>query len=524
MLKTFRDSFRLRIAYKTNSVIFSLKTLPLIKRLLPEKLYASKGLKTFASVISILSEIMSVFMGKLIYIAAMIFPVSMFLADDTGAAFLHVFFFLTFIGGLLNTDLLDPSMDKYYAIFSMRMDPAKYTLANYGFFLFKTIVGFLPFTLIFGLISGVDVIACLLLPLYVVAVKLIFGAFQLLYMKPRKDGTVKEIRPLFRFISAAVCLVAAYLPPLLLGTAISKPLFYILFAVFALAGIAGYICILRFKSYRALYRVILNPETIAALNTTENNINQQSMTKTISEVEVTSSKTGWKYFNELFVKRHSKLLSRPAKTTTIVCAVILVIAVAASLFSTEVSETINELLLNSLPYFLFIMYIINKGAVISQAMFMNCDHSMLSYRFFRQPKAILALFTERLKYITMINLMPASVIAVGLPLLLFITGGTDQPLNYLLSFSAIISMSVFFSVHNLVLYYLFQPYNFNMEIKGAAYRVVNALTYMICYFGLQVQLPTFWFCLAVTIFCVIYVIIALILAYTIAPKTFKLHK
>lgn len=94
-----------------------------------------------------------------------------------------------------------------------------------------------------------------------------------------------------------------------------------------------------------------------------------------------------------------------------------------------------------LPYFVFIMYMINRGTVVTQAMFMNCDHSMLTYRFYRTPKVILALFKERLKTLIGINLIPALVIAIGLPLILFITGGTDNPLNYLVLFVSIIAIA-----------------------------------------------------------------------------------
>ncbi len=169
------------------------------------------------------------------------------------------------------------------------------------------------------------------------------------------------------------------------------------------------------------------------------------------------------------------------------------------------------------------MYLINRGKVITQAMFLNCDHSMLTYRFYRQPKAILTLFVERLKYVVAINLMPALVIAAGLPLLLYITGGTAQPLNYVVLFVSIIAMSVFFSVHNMVLYYLLQPYNVNLESKSATYGVVNWITYVICYSAIQFQLPTLAFGAAISAFCILYAVIAFILTYRLAPKTFKLR-
>lgn len=125
---------------------------------------------------------------------------------------------------------------------------------------------------------------------------------------------------------------------------------------------------------------------------------------------------------------------------------------------------------------------------------MNCDHSMLTYRFYRQPKAILSLFVERLKVIIVINLMPAFVIALGLPSLMFITGGTDKPINYFLLFISILAMSVFFSVHHIVLYYLLQPYNINLESKSFAYGIANFLTYFTCCYGEVDSNIDFWHC------------------------------
>lgn len=85
---------------------------------------------------------------------------------------------------------------------------------------------------------------------------------------------------------------------------------------------------------------------------------------------------------------------------------------------------VNGMLLTYLPYFVFIMYMLNRGTTMTQAMFMNCDHSMLTYRIYRTPKVILGLFKERLKTLIVVNLLPTLIIAIALPVLLFITGGT----------------------------------------------------------------------------------------------------
>ena len=57
MLDTFITSFRLKNTYRTNTIIYSIRCLPIIGKLLPASLYGSGGLKTFANVISVLWEI-----------------------------------------------------------------------------------------------------------------------------------------------------------------------------------------------------------------------------------------------------------------------------------------------------------------------------------------------------------------------------------------------------------------------------------------------------------------------------------
>ena len=208
------------------------------------------------------------------------------------------------------------------------------------------------------------------------------------------------------------------------------------------------------------------------------------------------------------------------------CFFLVVIAAIfiATLVNEKVYETVNKWMLTYLPYFVFIMYLINRGSTITQAMFMNCDHSMLTYRFYRQPDAILGLFKVRLKTIVKINLMPALVIACGLPFLLFATGGTEYPLNYLLLFVSILAMSVFFSVHHLVLYYLLQPYNIHMESKSGVYTATNWLTYLACYMFIRVRIPTLIFASLTILFSAVYIIVALLLVYKYAPRYFKLKQ
>ena len=214
---------------------------------------------------------------------------------------------------------------------------------------------------------------------------------------------------------------------------------------------------------------------------------------------------------------------KSAKKTAIITFLIFVGIIVGVEINSDMRTRTNELLMTMLPWFVFVMYMINRGTVVTQAMFMNCDHSMLTYRFYKTPKVILALFKERLKTLIKINLLPAIVISVGLPILLYLTGGTDNYLNYIVLFTSIIAMSIFFSIHYLVMYYLLQPYNVNIEMKSSTYSVIQWITYIVCYMFLQIKLPTLYFGISTVVFCILYSIIALVLIYKYAPKTFKLR-
>ena len=176
-----------------------------------------------------------------------------------------------------------------------------------------------------------------------------------------------------------------------------------------------------------------------------------------------------------------------------------------------------------LPYFSFILYLINRGTGFTKALFMNCDHSLLTYSFYKQPGFILKLFQIRLREIIKINAVPALVIGADLGLILYVSGGTDNVLDYVVLLVTILSMSVFFSIHYLTLYYLLQPYTAGTEIKSGTYRIVMFLTYAVCCAMMNLRLPILVFGLACIVFCVLYSIVACILVYRYAPRTFRLR-
>lgn len=520
MLKTLRISFSLRMACKINAVLYAFKHLPLLGKLLPDDIYKVQWLKVLATVIAVGWEIGSAFLWKLVYFAMMILLPSLLYENlESGSLFAHIFLLLTLAGGLLNEYLLEHDEAAQYAVLLMGMDARHYTLVNFSYSILKLTVVYLLFSLLFGLIMGVPWWICLLMPLFAAAVKTIAGALQLRQFE--RKGAVTDRNTALFIMSLVALLGAAYGLPAL-GIVIPA---WICGTLMAMAIPAALLClrrVLTFRDYRVVHQQLRlrSEQALAELNTK----GEDESRKAISEKKgITSDRQGFEYLNDLFFKRHRKLLWKPCVTVTAVSACVVAAALVGMYLIPELKGSLNEIIMPVLPCFAFVMYTWNQGQRFTQALFMNCDRSLLTYSFYKRPNFVLKLFAIRLREIIILNLLPATVIGLGLPLLLYFSGGTESWADYLVLFVTIIAMSVFFSVHYLTIYYLLQPYTAGTEMKSVPYSVIHVVTYVVCYALLHMELPAIGFGLLTITFSVVYCAAACLLIYKLAPKTFRIR-
>ena len=522
MLDTFVHSFQVKNAYRVNTFIYALKQIPFLGKVFKDALYSNYALKVLGTIVSIIIELLTIFLGKFLYVLTMVFTLLNIFKSDHATTFVHILFFLTWIGAFMNTYMFNPTKDKYYAMFTLRMDAKQYTLSNYYYMMLKVIIGFLPFTCIFGLLSKVPIWICMMIPFFIASSKILINVYFL--KKYQKRGIITDENHPVKgiWILVFVFLFMAYGLPFF-GIVLPLSISVILMLVIIIASLFHISYLQNFSAYREIYKLILTNDNMNTASYKTSQVSKDNVLKRIDiDTNITSKKHGYAYFNDLFVKRHSNLLLKSAKKISFVILGIIFVMALILYFVPEFSIKVNQVLMVMLPYFVFIMYCINRGQEVAQAMFMNCDHSMLTYGFYREPKVILNLFKERLKSVILINLLPAFVLAMGLVLLLVISGGTTQWVDYPILLFSILAMSIFFSVHHLVLYYLLQPYNANSETKSGTYGIANGLTYLFCYYMLRVRIPIFTFGCLTIIFSILYCLISLFLVYRYAPKTFHI--
>ncbi len=184
---------------------------------------------------------------------------------------------------------------------------------------------------------------------------------------------------------------------------------------------------------------------------------------------------------------------------------------------------INKMVMTWLPYFRLYHVSDQPGHRLYPGAVHELRPQPFDLLFLQAPGFVLKLFRIRLREIMKINAVPALVIGCGLALILYVSGGTDNPLNYVVLLVTILAMSAFFSIHYLTVYYLLQPYTAGTEMKSGTYRIVMVLTYVVCYALINVRMPILMFGAMCIAFCVAYSIVASILVYKFAPRTFRLR-
>lgn len=523
MKNSFLLSYKVKIAYRVNAIIYSLRQFKFLKNVIPSNLYGNDGLNILYLLISIIHELISVFLGKIIYIFIFFYLALNFLNSLNTSSIFNVFLFLSLIGSILNNFLLDATNDKYYSVIFLKMDAKKYAISNFIFYLTKLFIGLSLTISTFLILLHINACYTIIIALYILSTKVNSIVYILKKYKKNLNFEKNKRYICSKWLMISIYLSLAYIIPYF-KIQVSLIVYIIIFLISIIKSIASLKYIINYDYFYEMYHFILTDVNMDSIKEIQTKENKDISLKTIeNKKNFTSSKKGYAYFNDIFIKRHSSILYSYIKKITYFIIGITFFTIIVLEINMETKEFINKNLLQTLPFILLIMFFLNTGQRVSKVMYMNCDCAMLSYQFYKEKKAILSLFKERLKSIIKMNLISSFVLSICFILVLYLSGGTKIKYAYLFLFLSINMISIFFSIHNLVIYYLLQPYNYNCDVKGVSYRIISILTYMICYYVTQINLEFYTFTIITCIFSIVYTVASLVLVYNIAHKTFKIR-
>ena len=538
MIKDVRNVFRVQSAMSCNRFLFWLKKIPLVRRLFPDRLYAASTGKQYLMAAVEVLKLVSAFAGKFIYLFLCCLLPAMLIREDLGAEglwqnFLTALFFLSFFGGaFLQSNILTASLVKYTCVRQMGMGARASLAATAGREHLQTFVTFTPALMVFAALFGPGWWEGLLLSVQMAAFR-VLGEFFHVWIWHRWE---KQPGKSFWHIMAVtvLALAGAYVPlllpePLPMERFLFNPAVYI--ASVGCGAWAG-IWLLRYPHYQALVWKTCRAENVSTAAAKQNAAQAAFRDVQMKESDLAAEDAGgriqamkgYAYLNGLFFLRHRRLLNKPVKYALGAVGAAVLAGLAGVLFAREVmAGLMAEFPTRFLPIFVFIMYLIcnTLGQRICKAMFYNCDISLLRYGWYRERKVLLRNFTIRLGQVAVRNLLVAAAICAGTALLTLAAGA---PLGGGLALFclAVLSLAVFFSVHPLFLYYIFQPYTAQLAVKNPFFGILNWVVYFLCWMCLQIKQPTSVFTLLVVACTVAYSAVALAVVWSRAEKTFRI--
>ena len=540
ILNSLRIILSIRNTISVNEIIHGIRSIPIIGKYIPETIYDVKIIKIIALILSVSGEILKAFFLKLALFVVLFFAsgvVSSYNDFSQKGVFLYGFLYVSLAGAFVyNVFKNTPEAD--YAVFHLGMDAKKFVSARFFYDSFNVVLGYAVFGIPLALLSRADWYLALLLPLAGVGFKAVpLGIEMSVYAAKQARGKKKNRKGVPVSVEGNVIvnsLVMSFVivAGLILGGWLTyKGLFMPVTIIYVLTALAVFPGILLMKKFPfGLYKTALYAEKTRSELVKEDAKKQRNgnVKVVINEAEGSRSKAkGYRYLNELFMKRHQKIFWK--REIIAIISALGTIALMSLFFRFEMSElddgteSIVRFLFSKHPgLFIFALFILNTGAYMSHAMFASCDSSMLVYGFYRTPDALRKMFRLRIMSVTKFNLIPAVLMAVFCIVTLAVSGGERFFGEYLFTTLTLIVFTAYFSIRNVTIFYLLQPYASDFAIKSKLFLYLNFILGTVFFILIFIKMPSWFTCIFGILLTGAYFFIADKLVYKFAPKTFKI--
>jgi|GEM_PF-4757294 len=496
-----------------NSFLYFVKRLPILKKVIPDKVYGLIYAKNVFAVVGFVLMILRRFVTSFIAAIMCMTGAAMFAPEDATIYPEYPIVFVVFCciwAPIIRPKCYNAEAGLYNAVRVMRMDARLNSLCFIFLDTALTAVSYVPAMLIMALITGTNIVV--ILPVVWYACRILVYAIDLL--------TVDLPKATRNAIGIAAMLLTSALGVTAIVKSIDVTFIYISLCI------AAAICVLpiiKFSRFNELVTTYCTSE--ALLNQKEaskkGNRRMFELKKDVTASIPTGSMSPAKYLTYVFYKRHSALIwRRPLIAAGVAVVMFVAVFVAYVLGDADVYRSAAEGMSTAYKVLPFALYFMSSGENSTKAMFYNCDNAMLRMPFYREPKLLLKVFASRLVMLTIINALPALLVGLMISAINIIGGG--EMINTVLMPVVTLLLSTFFAVHHLAMYYCLQPYTTDINVKNPFYTVIHAVVYLVCFglYNADMVIDGFVYILASA--TAIYIIAALILVYKKAPKNFRI--
>lgn len=539
MLRTLSTILNLEASSFANRLIYYVQRLPLIGKRIGDSAYSSLGLKRVAAAAALLLLILWGFLTSMLYIGLIVYLPVVIVGKDLAQGqqlnlFWHIFGILSFIvAGVTSAKVLEPKRGKYIAVKLMRLPANRYMRSTLSYKYVTLFVYLLSAVLLFSSLLGAPPSQGILLTAGAVMWRICCEFLHLRLFQQTGHVLVKNNAVVWIVILAGY--ITAFTPLLLdgaspWGTSLIEALPFSIICI-VLGMLAGGYLLFRADYRDAVDAATKRDDPLLDLGRLMSEAQKTSVKAKDSDYSTETldvnrqkfeNKEGYDYINAIFFSRHKSLIRQPFYKRLAILAAAGAAMILVAFLNPEPAAAISARIGSLLPILILVMAFLTVGEQLCKAMFFHCDLKLLRQSFYRQdaPKH----FRIRLVRILGMNLLLAALLALVLTLAAMAAGfpeGAGLHSDFILLWVSSLALAVFFSVHHLFLYYIFQPYTTELNAKNPFFHLFSGIVSGIFVILINVKPDPVVFSVSTAGLSLVYVAAVLVLIRKYAPRTFR---
>ena len=527
VLQAYSRVNKIAVSEKTNRLLYWMSNAPILRKYfhcdLVQEYVSKEGIALLVQSLSLLKKLTY----KFIYTAIIVLIVS----ANTPVTFNVVFVSLTVMGAIMH-DIIFMDADDYNNVILLRMNPHEYAMLRInGYLIREGILFFLAFFMLsFALQLPIYVLVYSLLVYLAIHVcgqaVTIRKAMKNGYVEPKGNNKTFMINGLI-FVA---CILFIWLI-LTIDVELNVHWLMLIELPFIIAGIYSYRWLSTVPDWHKYFRYNLSIERINEIenlaNTSEAKATLDTLNKNITMEKADSSKHGYSFIFDTFLKRYGNIFNRRNIWTLVAIAVVtLGVAVVPLVIKFDRTQ-VSAFIFAHLHYlFLLVYFFSSNSKSFVVACFLQIDRYLVNYHFFRRSQDIITNFKLRLFRVIKITILPSALLAVCLVFLYLFHGGNTVKISEAVIIGLLpLVLALFYSVYYLSAYYLFQPFSFDGTIVNKTYSIVTSGIYAVAYILSDLDEVKFSIMALAIIIAVLAVLsVGLFIAvFKLAPKEFRVR-
>ena len=508
------------ISYITdaNRVAYVIKHLPFIGRKVKNDTARVFG------IIGIIGRIIWEIIKKAVFVAAfMLLPMyvlSRFSATGNigyGLENCFVYFsvvMLCFCGSVNNSVIFDTSEEAYVMLREIKCNPADYFRMV---ILRKNITEFISYWLVFS-VFGMNVAKAFYLTIVVVGSRYAGEAFNILMFKA--TGKPFSAHRKGNIAVMLLSLFMAYFIPYLRGhvPGAYDLIFNTIWLMVILVMIAVFIYyVWNYGGYPKAAARLFKKSSLDGEENDDAVIIEEEPAFTADEISDCGAEDYVRINREFFARNKSNIAANIRFRVALA-----VIALAAALIASfnGQASSVSKVISYSMPVMVFVMCVFSNSLSICRSLYYQCDCELLKKENYRNRNDILENYFIRLRYMLTIDIIPAAALAAA-----YAVSGVVSGASVITTVSVcfgIIMLACLFTVLQLTLYYVIQPYASD-AVKGRnRYVIINIIMYVCSALFIYINSTALFFTLGVGLALAIVMICSVSAVGQFGYRTFRL--